>query len=142
MVSKVSKRGLSNRRLKVIGLSISLLGAAALLYSFSPAESGLYPPSPFRVLTGLYCPGCGTLRGLHHLLHGRLLAALDLNPLMVISIPWLLYAYLAYCLPVVTGRRIYQLFIPSAWIWGFLKVVLGYWVLRNIPVFPFSWLAP
>ncbi|MEW5722540.1 MAG: DUF2752 domain-containing protein, partial [Thermodesulfobacteriota bacterium] len=60
-------------------LVVSALGAAGLagatwLYLVNPAVSALYPPCPFHALTGLYCPGCGTLRGLNQLLHGHLLA--------------------------------------------------------------------
>ena len=32
----------------------------------------MYAPCLFYALTDLYCPGCGTLRGLHELLHGRI----------------------------------------------------------------------
>ncbi|NEO96316.1 MAG: DUF2752 domain-containing protein, partial [Moorea sp. SIO3G5] len=102
----------------------------------------LYPPSPFRTLTGLYCPGCGTLRGLHQLLHGNLWAAFGLNPLMVLSLPYLIYSYICYSLPVFTGRKVSQIFIKPAWIWWMLKIILAYWILRNIPFAPFSWLAP
>jgi|SRR6478672_2403429 len=118
--------------------------ALIVLYFFDPASStsNIYPPSPFRALTGLYCPGCGTLRGLHQLLHGHLLAALGLNPLMVVSLPFLIYAYASYSLRVMIRRSLPQVFIPAVWIWRLLAVILGYWFLRNLPVFPFSWLAP
>ena len=48
-----------------------------------------------RYVTGLLCPGCGTLRGLHQLLHGHLAAAFRLNPVMVLSLPLLGYVALA-----------------------------------------------
>jgi hypothetical protein len=116
--------------------------SAIILYNFNPASSGLYPPSPFRLLTGLFCPGCGSLRALHHLLHGRFLQALDLNPLMVLLLPYLVYAFVSYISPVIFRRHIPQPYVPSRWIWWLLGVVCLYWVLRNLPFYPFVWLAP
>jgi hypothetical protein len=130
------------RSILVAGLLGALTFAAIILYNFNPASAGFYPPSPFRLLTGLFCPGCGSLRALHHLLHGRVGQALDLNPLMVLMLPYLLYSLVSYISPVVFRRRIAQVFVPSRWIWTFLGVVGLYWVLRNLPFYPFSWLAP
>ena len=62
------------------------------LYVWEPAASGLFPPCPFHALTGLHCPGCGSLRAVHQLLHGELWAAFRLNPLMVLSLPLLAFA--------------------------------------------------
>ena len=134
---------ISARQLKVALLSAVILIGAIILYFFNPATpAGLYPPSPFHALTGLYCPGCGTLRGLHQLLHGHLWAAFGLNPLMVLSLPYLLYSYVCYSLPAFTRRKVKQVFIKPTWIWWTLRIILSYWILRNIPFAPFSWLAP
>ena len=40
-----------------------------------PNQPGHYPTDPFLAITGLYCPGCGTLRALHALARGDLLTA-------------------------------------------------------------------
>lgn len=102
-----------------------------LLYAENPATSRLYPPCPFRLLTGLHCPGCGSLRALHNLLHGRVQAALSLNPLMVVSLP---------ILGIMLGNPawIYRRWVP----WVSLGVLVGYGILRNIPFRPFLLLAP
>jgi len=83
---------------RLAALAIVATGATALvtLYFHDPAAAGFFPPCPFHYLTGLHCPGCGTLRATHQLLHGHPLAALDLNPLMVLSLPFLAYAFLSY----------------------------------------------
>ncbi len=106
--------------------------AAGLLFAVDPASSSLYPPCPSRALTGLYCPGCGTLRALHALAHGRVGAAFALNPLMVLSIP------LVVALLVGRGRWQRHPSLP----WLVFAVVVVYAVLRNIPVHPFTLLAP
>lgn len=135
-------QAMSTKTLKVIGLTGVILAATFILYFFNPSTSSVYPPSPFRALTGLYCPGCGTLRALHHLLHGHIITAFGLNPLMMLALPYLIYSYISYSAPVILEREIPQIFIKANWIWLILKVILAYWVLRNIPFAPFSWLAP
>lgn len=126
----------------ILILGIGIIGLI-FLYAYNPSTSSLYPPCPFHALTGLHCPGCGSLRALHQLLHGHVLTAFGLNPLMVLTLPFLGYAFLSSFLEELTGR-IYlpRPFIPASWIWAYLGVILLFWVLRNIPVYPFSLLAP
>ena len=52
--------------------AFALLGLAAVLFFFNPAQSGFYPFCVFHRTTGLLCPGCGSLRALHQLLHQRI----------------------------------------------------------------------
>jgi hypothetical protein len=116
--------------------------AAVLLFLLDPAEAGCFPPCPFHALTGLHCPGCGTLRGLHHLLHGRVLTALGFNPLMVLCLPAVLYGLASWVSQRLNGRPLPIPRVRASWIWGLLAVILLYWVARNIPAPPFSTLAP
>ena len=92
-------------------VSTTIVGALVTLYLFDPASSSIYPPSPFRELTGLYCPGCGTLRGLHQLLNGHFGTAFGLNPLMIISLPFMVYSYVSYGMKTFTGKSPKELFI-------------------------------
>jgi len=112
------------------------------LYVFNPAGSGIYPICPFHALTGLHCPGCGTGRAMHQLLHGNLGAAMRLNPLAVIMLPPLVYGMLSIGLQTVGRKPLPSVFIPVFWIWMLLAVILLFWVLRNVPYYPFSLLAP
>ena len=97
------------------------LAAAAILFFYDPSELALYPKCPFYVVTGYKCPGCGTLRGLHALLHGHLIQAMQFNLLMVLSIPLLGLLILSkkVRLNAVLG-------------WTILAIVLIWWVVRNI----------
>ena len=132
----------ARERLFAVGFTLSTLAALVYLRLFNPATSGLYPACPFRLLTGLNCPGCGTLRGLHQLLHGHPIAALDLNPLMILALPFMAYIFLSYALVAVRGRGLPRVFISSTLIWVMFWVIIAFWVLRNIPVYPFTVLAP
>jgi hypothetical protein len=131
----------ARERLFAVAFTVSSLAALLYLRLFNPASSGLFPPCPFRAITGLNCPGCGTLRGLHQLLHGHPLAALDLNPLMVMTLPFMAYVFLSYALVALRGRGLPKVFIPSPLIWVIFWVIISFWVLRNIPVYPFTLLA-
>lgn len=123
---------------------MALLALAGLvaLFVLDPARSPVFPPCPFHAMTGLHCPGCGTLRALHQLLHGNLLAALGLNPLTVLLLPPIAYSFLSGMVRVVSGRAAPRVLLPAAWIWTLLGVIVLFWIARNIPLYPFSLLAP
>ena len=72
----------------LLALGLMLLSVLVLLYLERPAAGGIFPPCPFLWLTGFYCPGCGSLRAIHELLHLRIAAAWSLNPLLIAAIPF------------------------------------------------------
>src|SRR5262245_36358819 len=76
----------TNRRPAFVAL-LAILGSAAVLFWFNPAQSGFYPTCYFHSWTGLLCPGCGSLRAMHQLLHGDIVAAMHFNVLFVLSLP-------------------------------------------------------
>lgn len=122
---------------------MAIISAGICLYLFKPAPGGIYPPCPFYFITGLYCPGCGTLRGLHSLLHGDVVKALDLNPLMVLSIPFVIYLLLSNLNIKVRGRILVKRYAFSPVFYNILLVtIFSFWVLRNINTYPFTILAP
>jgi hypothetical protein len=119
-----------------------VVASSAVLFLCDPSTSTLYPPCPFHTLTGLYCPGCGTARALHELLHGHPKEAFDLNPLMVLMLPFLGYSLMSYAIFETRERSLPGTFTSPFWGWLMLWVILAYWVLRNIPLYPLSLLAP
>jgi hypothetical protein len=117
-------------------------GGLSIIYLLDPSSSDLYPPCPFLALTGFYCPGCGTIRALHQLTLGHPVAALDLNPLMVLLLPFVAYFLASHAMLAVTGRPLRRFFVRPALIWTLLGIILVYWLLRNVPRYPFTLLAP
>jgi hypothetical protein len=132
------------RRERLIASAVVALAAGGLsvVYLLDPGTSDLYPPCPFLALTGLYCPGCGTLRALHQLTLGHPVAALDLNPLMVLLLPFVAYFLASHAMLAVTGRPLRGFFVRPELIWALLGVVLVYGILRNVPAYPLILLAP
>jgi len=121
-----------------------LLGTAPiiLLRVFDPATSGIFPPCPIRYLTGLYCPGCGSLRAMHALLHGELARAWAMNPLMIVMLPFVTYGLVSAALLELRGNGLPEIMLPAKWIRAFCVVVVLYAVARNLPLYPFDLLAP
>jgi len=135
--SLYQKRSL--RLLIGIGVPIAALALVAVCLVLKKT-----PPCLFYELTGLYCPGCGTGRALLALLHGRLYAAFRYQPLMIICLPLLVYYIAKLYLAFVFGKDILPFpAVRNKWLAVTVTVVIvAYWILRNIPVIPFSYLAP
>ena len=129
-------------RWRFVALGLAALPGLALLYAFNPEEGGIFLPCIFFVLTDLHCPGCGTSRALHQLLNGNLLAAFGHNPYAILALPVIGYAYLSALLQSVLGRRLPAFFVPPTVTWWLLAAILAFWILRNVPAYPFTVLAP
>jgi hypothetical protein len=135
----------ASSRQRLLAAAIVLATLAVLIYVslFNPVGgSAFYPSCPLYSLTGLYCPGCGSTRALHQLLHGHLVTAFGFNLLMVLAVPLIVYAYLSYALLAIRGRGLPRVFVPPALLKALLWVIVAFVILRNIPLYPFSLLAP
>ncbi len=123
----------------IVGIVVS---ASIVVFLFDPATSSFYGKCPFHWLTGLHCPGCGTLRASHQLLHLNVAAAFRFNALTVLSAPFLMYALASRASIGLRGKPLPAWFVPARLIWGLFMIILVFWFLRNIPQYPFSLLAP
>jgi hypothetical protein len=96
-------------------------------------------PCFFHQFTGLYCPGCGGTRAVILLSRGDILGALRMNPFTLTLIA-AVAASLIHCL--VRGRGINYTGKNGRGGVAIASFVLAFFVLRNIPVAPFTYLAP
>ena len=71
-------------------LGLLFIGGLALYYFFSPENPNFIVKCPFNYFTSYDCPGCGSQRALHALLHGELRKAFSYNPLFILAIPYVL----------------------------------------------------
>ncbi|HJB46016.1 MAG TPA: DUF2752 domain-containing protein [Candidatus Mediterraneibacter surreyensis] len=133
-----------NRKFR-IALALCAGAAAAVgalyLYHHDPYS---YPlPCLFYLLTGLYCPGCGAGRACYSILHLRFADAFCYNPLMTVLLPLIgIYIVVRGLDWVITGRNHVDSKISVRFLVAILTAVIVYGVLRNIPAFPFTLLAP
>lgn len=125
------------RRSTVVAIWSLIIAGAAYLFFFEPGKSGFFPGCPFRFLTGFTCPGCGTTRALHQILHGHIFTAFTLNPLLLLSIPFLLFALLRYSVIVMRGGIPRGNALPAPYIYAIFFVILSFWIFRNTPFYPF-----
>ena len=126
-----------NKRLTALLIWLSIAIGAAYLFIFEPGQTGFFPACPFRTLTGFTCPGCGSTRGLHRLLHGDIVSALEFNPLMVLSLPFLLYALVRYTAAAVSGRPLQRHNLDAKYIWMLFGLIMSFWIFRNTRFYPF-----
>jgi hypothetical protein len=122
-----------------LGVAAAAAVAAGYIAVISPDVPGHYPTCPFLALTGYYCPGCGSLRAIHALVHGHVAQAFGDNVLAMSMLPVLGYLWLSWLIRSARGQPRSRVTHP-AWIWGFAVLVLGFWVFRNLPAGHF--LAP
>jgi len=113
-----------------LGTAAVFAGALTYVGVVDPHREGsLFPPCPFKLLTGWDCPGCGGLRMTHDLLHGDLAAAVTDNVFLLVGLPllgiWALWRR-HRGQPVMT------------WPLGALVLVaaVAWTVVRNLPGFP------
>ena len=122
----------------------TILSAITLLYFFFDARhSAVFPKCPFFLLTGLFCPGCGSQRAISSLLHGDILQASAFNLLLVVTLPLLLYSTGVSVINSFRKKQVVQRIFYSPFITKIILAgVLIFWVFRNIPLYPFNALAP
>lgn len=129
-----------SRWLPFAGVSALALAGFVLVAALDPNRAGHYPTCPFLLLTGWWCPGCGTLRAVHDLAHLDIGGALARNPLTVLLVPVLVLAWATWLLRL-TGRDAPVVGRAPAPVVGVLvALVLSYGVLRNLP--GWTWLSP
>lgn len=125
----------------ILGLFV-VVALSILYYRYDPEMYNFFPECPFHKYTGLDCPGCGSQRAVHALLHGNILQALNYNVLLVLSLPFLLIHFILKALSYLTGKD----FVWKIWYKPITPViifimVLMFWIGRNIPAEPFIYLA-
>lgn len=124
----------------LVGIGLPLLclvGVVTLILSGSPFFC------PFHALTHLYCPGCGSGRAATAIVHLDFLTACRQNILFVIFVwPCAYYCFKLY-VRYVFGRDLIPWRDPPNWVYQTISVIfILFWIFRNIPVFPFTLLAP
>lgn len=124
-----------------IGIAVIVL---SLLYFYYPAsDNHFYPGCALYSLTHFYCPACGGQRAFSALLHGQFLLALQNNLLLVVALFFFLVLFALYLRNHLFEKGKKFTFTPSPFLlWTILAVIVAFWLLRNIPLKPFIYLAP
>ncbi|MEC5395007.1 DUF2752 domain-containing protein [Bergeyella sp. RCAD1439] len=128
-----------------IALLIPVFGVLGYVYyHYNPASGGGYFPScPTRSILKIYCPGCGSQRAVHYMLHGEFFKAFRYNPFLVTSLPFLLVLVAQWFYEWATGKRWgIGLFTRPWFLRGLFFIICIYFVARNLPFAFLDWLRP
>jgi len=123
------------RKWLLLGYLAGGLMGLAVLFFFDPERSAFYPLCPLHAITGWDCPGCGTLRALHQLLHGHFAAAWRFNPLTVSLLPVPAWLVLREAIWQFSGIRLPGLVTRPAFAWALAVVAVFFGIVRNWPGF-------
>ena len=124
-----------NRILR-IGLLTGLSGLAVLFFILDPSKHVIFPRCIFYSLTGLYCPGCGSQRAIHSLLHLNLAGVIENNLLFLPAVLAILYHYLRQPLNRSLNWNLPDIFYMKNTPWIIFTIIMIFWVLRNMSFYP------
>lgn len=115
-----------------------MVSACAVVWWSDPTTpGGPLPVCPTKLLLGIDCPGCGSLRMLYSVLHGDLPAAAKYNALGLAALVLLVWVYAAWAYGRVAGRRIWS-WQHHRWAAPLTLLLVSAWLLvRNLPFGPF-----
>lgn len=125
-----------------IGLLIVFTGLAVLFYFLNPIEHEIFPHCLFHSLTGYYCPGCGSQRAIHSLLHLNFGGVIGNNFMFLPATLLLIYHYSRNLFNQQFNWKLPNIFYFKKTPWIILIAIVLFWILRNLPFYPFLNLAP
>ncbi|RLZ11875.1 DUF2752 domain-containing protein [Faecalibacter macacae] len=135
-----------NRNIIIKLCSILLLGGAFIYYFYqnNPSDNGTsFLRCPSNLLFKINCPGCGTQRAIHHLLHLEIAEAFRFNALFVLFSPLILVVFLLLIYNFIFNKSVkIPLLSNKYFLITLLVIIVLFGVLRNIPVEPFTILSP
>lgn len=118
-----------------VACGCALAAGAAWVAALDPSEEGTFLQCPFRLATGLWCPGCGLTRATHHLLTGDVVSALRFNAFVAVFLAVAAYGWLVWTLRAAgsdrAGRWPTSVAPPVALCAG--AVLVAFAIARNLP---------
>ena len=125
-----------------IVLILSLTGVVVVFFVLDPEKYVIFPKCTFHSLTGYYCPGCGSQRAIHNLLHLNFAGVVGNNLLFLPAFLLVFYHYVHRPLNSKFKFKLPNLLYYKLTPWILFGIIILFWALRNIPVYPFTLLAP
>lgn len=122
-------------------IMLLFLGTVALFY-FLVVPNNYFLFCPMYKTSGLYCPGCGSQRAFHNMLHGNFGTALQYNAFFVLGIAAVLYHYGMLLANKVFDKDYKSLFLKPHLLWWIVGIAFVFMVVRNLPWYPFTQLVP
>jgi hypothetical protein len=116
----------------IIGIAMAaLLGGLAVAYRFPPTDYSFYPRCPIYLTIHWLCPGCGSTRALHSLLHLDIQSALHYNALFTLLFPAVCLWAVFICYRTMRYDQFPSLTIPRSVTACLIVTVVLFTVARN-----------
>lgn len=120
-----------NKKLTAASVIIAVAAVLLFLGLVDPVQSKWVPRCFFKFATGYDCPGCGSQRAIHALLHGHVADAWHYNALLIAALPFMIFL-----LTVTLNRhrwpRLYTRITSNTVIYITLALILVWTLLRNL----------
>lgn len=95
-----------------------------LLFILTMHHIGIPLYCPFKLLTGIPCPGCGGQRALFAIMHGNIIEAVCINPLSVLLILFAFIAPMWLFVDCYRGTNSLHGVMKSKWSWKTIIIVV------------------
>ena len=115
---------------------VLLVGILLVYFFINPANSSWTINCPFKTITSYDCPGCGSQRAFHELLHRHFKNAFILNPIFVIAIP-IFVIFLVFQIADLKTKysKFYNLMFGFKSILVYLIIVILFFIVRNTDLY-------
>jgi hypothetical protein len=112
-------------------IMLIFIGVLAYFYLLNPdGNSPYFLKCPFYQISGYQCPGCGSQRAFHEVLHLRLGNAFQQNALFVLAIPYVLVIFYTN-FNKEKHQKLRQMLIGNKTLLFLLVVAIFFGILRN-----------
>lgn len=105
--------------------------AVVVLYAIVDPAAALFPKCPIKAVTGFDCPGCGSQRAFHALLHGDLAAAWRLNAALFFAVPLIAIYFSASALKS-KAPGLYAALSSRTAVAAIAVATVAWWIMRNL----------
>lgn len=130
---------MSRNKLYIFVISFTLIGGVWLLWNYFDHYNTRLTVCPFRFITGISCPACGSTRTAILLMKGELSSALTVNPLTFITLSGTFISFVWIIIDLMTRQssfhRAWQSFEQSfkkKGVWIPTAAVVAILWIRNI----------
>lgn len=120
----------ARRRIAIAATLLTAVAGIIVYFLFNP-ERPWFPSCPVYRLTGWLCPGCGSQRAIHALLHGDITSAWTYNAMMLILAPLALAAIIIELAPS-RFPRLHKAMTSRATILTAIGVIVLWTIARNL----------
>ncbi|MEO0404969.1 MAG: DUF2752 domain-containing protein, partial [Bacteroidota bacterium] len=86
-----------------------ILGIGWLIHLFihDPQESDAFISCPIYSVSGYECPGCGSQRAIHDVMHFRLVDAFKHNAMVLLMLPYIFFGFIYQYLNITEVKKIW-----------------------------------